>query len=1192
MLCFITLPSLAINESDQDIKVYVNDTRVQFDVAPIFINNRTMVPIRAVFEAMGADVQWNDSIKTAIITKAEKRVQIQLNNHSALVDGRSVQMDVPATGISGRILVPVRFISENLGLKVDWVNSTKTAFISEPSTPVNSGNLQNWGKFTSDGVWNYHILQNNILVREHGVTKKQEKIADHIICDLQLDQEWIYCIGTDKGINKIIRLDKDNGVKEVLSEAAVNSFQLVNGWLYYSNAENSNLLYRTKSDGTETMKILRDGNFTPKSWFVQNGFIYYQDLRSRLICRARIDGSETTVLSNVYGVSNASNNSLLAQNTGVSYHLKLIDNDFLYFVLETDSVQDAGYRLPGVYRLPIAGGRSELINDKIPLSMNMDSEWLYMAVQTQEKSHLLKCKKNGSNVQTINEYKENDIPGNIYVNDSNIYYTLLRGSNKQILFRMNSEGQNIAQITWNYGEYPQRVKDVLRLTAAANEQLKSVSTFQVSRVETGTKTKTQTIDRKSSYSEPLYYQSVKDENEKTDIEIWTDANYRYTKNFDENLWSIEPHNTDKSVLQKSILSYILPLEELYNNLIINEHSDRITLSGTGSFPNLMKSFAESGELVFNSSSDFFETVSIVIVINPDSYLIEEFTAELVFYPQKAQNNDGKASTSRYSFLNSRFNSTLLYVPASLQQSLSAKYQADIKTQQALKLMNEGKHQEAVKLFDTAISLYSKFYSAYLHKGNALYQLGKYKEAIVTLDRYREHAPDDIEAILLEGWCYLKLYNTAKAEQFAQKALALDENNKIALNLMGSVAAAEEDYLAARGFYETAIQLDKTYYEAHLNLATVLFNVGNYTKCIQAVEEFLNRFPSDRELMYLKAQSLSRQGKNKEAIGVYEQILNKNTSNDFVTMTYIAIEYETLQNYTKAQEYASKAGQVYEDYNLLKSLVERLVYDRSTSSSQKLVDFIRKNYLFFKETNSVNDAFITITAKMNGYTTQDVKELLEAIKSPEDNSTFILSGEDYNAYMNRQTQSLAQTRQEGNMVYFGMKTFSQEIGIKFTEFVQDIKDPEDKILILDLRDNNGGLSSEANIILDALLPECTPSYIIERNGYITTFRSGKSHTAFKKIGVLVNEKTASSSELLALSLKVYGDDVTIIGRETMGRGIGQIVYLDRMKQYAIFLVNHYWNVKQENIHDVGLTIDIKVGSDDPDYSKAIEVFLKN
>ena len=106
---------------------------------------------------------------------------------------------------------------------------------------------------------------------------------------------------------------------------------------------------------------------------------------------------------------------------------------------------------------------------------------------------------------------------------------------------MNSEGQNIAQITWNYGAYPQRIKEVLRLSADANEQLKSVSTFQVSKVETGNKTQTQTIDRKSSHSEPLYYQSIKDENEKTDIEIWMDAKYRYTKSFDENRWSISPY---------------------------------------------------------------------------------------------------------------------------------------------------------------------------------------------------------------------------------------------------------------------------------------------------------------------------------------------------------------------------------------------------------------------------------------------------------------------------------------------------------------------------------------------------------------------------------------------------------------------------------------------------------------------------
>lgn len=1192
-ISLIPIACLVANAAeDQEIKVFVNDTRVQFDVPPIFINNRTMVPIRAVFEAMGADVQWNDSIKTAIITKGDRKVQIQLDNHNALVDGRVVRMDVPAAGINGRILVPVRFISENLGLQVDWVNDTKTVFIREPSAPENIGNLQNWGHFASDGVWNYHILQNNILIRENAITKKQEKLADHIISDLQPYKEWIYCVGLDKGISKIIRIRNDGTEREVVLDTPVQSFQLVNDWLYYSHHDNSTVLFRTDINGSETMKVLQDGDFSPKNWFVQNGFVYYQNLLTRTIHRARIDGSDSVQLISSQAVSDLSVENRFVQSTGAAYRLKLIDSGFLYYVPEAYMEEDSNYRSAGVYRIPVTGGKPELIADKAPVSINMDNDWLYMAVQGQGKSQLLKYKKDGSQVLTINEYKENDMPGSIYVYNSDIYYTLLRGNNKQELFRMNPEGQKISQITWSYGAYPTRIRDVLTAVSSAYSKLNSISTFQMSRVDTGKQTHSQIIDRKSNYTDSIYYQNIKDEKENTSLEVWIDSSYRYSKTPDEKLWSIEKHNTDKSTLQKSILSFILPGEELNNNLTFVELDGKITLSGSGSFPVLMQNLAGSGELIYNTGSDFFDSVKLQIVIDAESYMIDEFTLEIVFYPLKEQTKDGKPSVSRYSFLNSRFNTTLLYVPASLEQSLSLKLQSDIKTEQAMKLMEEEKYEDAVKLFDSAISLYSKSYPAYLNKGKALYQLGKYKEAIVTLDQYRNYALENVEVLWLEGWCYLKLSDYTRAEQLARKALDLEGKNVSALNLMGSIAAAQEDYTAARGFFETAIAIDKDYYEAHLNLASILFNMGNFTKCIQTVDQFLLRFPSDRELMYLKAQSLSRQGKNMEAIGVYEQILKKNPSNDFVTMTYIAIEYETLQNYTKAQEYANKAEKVYKDYNLLKSLLERLVYDRSTSSSQKLVDFIRRNYLYFKETKEVINAFNTITTKMNSYTVEDVKQLLEDIRSPEDNSTFLLYGEAYNAYMGSYDQSPVETKQEGSTVYFSTKTFSQEVGFRFIEFIQSIDKPHEKTLILDLRDNSGGLSTEANIMLDALLPECTPSYIIERNGYITTFRSGKSYTSFKKIGVLVNEKTASSSELLALGLKTYADNVTIIGKQTMGRGVGQVVYLDRMKQYAIFLVNHYWNVLQENIHDKGLPIDIQVGDDDPDYKKAIEEFLKD
>jgi C-terminal processing protease CtpA/Prc len=76
------------------------------------------------------------------------------------------------------------------------------------------------------------------------------------------------------------------------------------------------------------------------------------------------------------------------------------------------------------------------------------------------------------------------------------------------------------------------------------------------------------------------------------------------------------------------------------------------------------------------------------------------------------------------------------------------------------------------------------------------------------------------------------------------------------------------------------------------------------------------------------------------------------------------------------------------------------------------------------------------------------------------------------------------------------------------------------------------------------------------------------------------------------LKTFADNVTIIGKKTAGEGVGQVVYIDRNRGFAIYLVNHYWNVLNENIDGKGINPDIFVDENDPDYTKAIDNFLKN
>jgi len=436
----ISAPSFALDENyviKGDIKVYVNDNLIGFDVQPFFYKSRTMVPIRGVFEAMGALVEWDNYTKTVEVSKGGIEVRVQLDNPVALVNGRRISMDVPAVGLNGRIFVPVRFISEALGADVDWDNNTKTVYINETIFNKELGNILNGGRYATDGVWNYYILQDGVLVRENNENKMQEKITEGIVCDLHILDDWIYCIGVDNGIQKAMRFLKDgSSQKEIIIDKPVQSMQILNGWIYYS-PNGSNILYRSSADGKVTEKILEGGDFSPKNWFVQNSFIYYINTsRAGAVCSARING--TGIRAVVYD--------------SYKYSLKMIDDNYIYMV------RDDGEK--GFYRLPFIGGIPEKIIAETPLCINSDGYWLYAAVKTNNGSSLIRRTKNGNETYTINEYKESDTPKSIYLSDQSIYYTLVRGT-EEMVFQMSFYGQNITALSWIYGRDYYHVRDIL-----------------------------------------------------------------------------------------------------------------------------------------------------------------------------------------------------------------------------------------------------------------------------------------------------------------------------------------------------------------------------------------------------------------------------------------------------------------------------------------------------------------------------------------------------------------------------------------------------------------------------------------------------------------------------------------------------------------------------------------------------------
>ena len=121
----IFVPVLANGE----ISVYLDNEQVQFDVAPLLVNGRTMVPMRAIFEKLGAVVFWDNDTRTAVANKGNVNVSIAIDDATLYKNGQAITLDVPAQLNGGRTLVPLRAVSEAFDCDVQWDGSTQTVNI-------------------------------------------------------------------------------------------------------------------------------------------------------------------------------------------------------------------------------------------------------------------------------------------------------------------------------------------------------------------------------------------------------------------------------------------------------------------------------------------------------------------------------------------------------------------------------------------------------------------------------------------------------------------------------------------------------------------------------------------------------------------------------------------------------------------------------------------------------------------------------------------------------------------------------------------------------------------------------------------------------------------------------------------------------------------------------------------------------
>ena len=124
----LALPVLA-----QPIIAELDGRPLQFDQPPVMMGGRVMVPLRGIFESLGANVRFESASQRIFATRGSQSVQLTLGSNQAMVDGKPVTLDTPAASVAGRTMVPLRFVSEALGTEVRWQESTQTVFLTSTS---------------------------------------------------------------------------------------------------------------------------------------------------------------------------------------------------------------------------------------------------------------------------------------------------------------------------------------------------------------------------------------------------------------------------------------------------------------------------------------------------------------------------------------------------------------------------------------------------------------------------------------------------------------------------------------------------------------------------------------------------------------------------------------------------------------------------------------------------------------------------------------------------------------------------------------------------------------------------------------------------------------------------------------------------------------------------------------------------
>lgn len=261
VIVLICIP-ISIKAASQSVEIYINGKRISSDVPPVITEGRILVPLRVVSENLGAKVHWDNSSKTVTI-KGSKNIILTVNNRNILVDNNNIVVDVPASVVQNRTMVPLRFISEVLESKVDWDNTEKRVTITKTQGDIVKFFYEKIEEnpvivVSGDAPLKYNISEynedqlaidikggiktsNNTIYANDGVLKKaiigkiqDESLLSRLIIDFDLQTKYKIKESSDKK-TIYIYLYSANSIEDIKLRSKIDELQATIKTTKYSN---------------------------------------------------------------------------------------------------------------------------------------------------------------------------------------------------------------------------------------------------------------------------------------------------------------------------------------------------------------------------------------------------------------------------------------------------------------------------------------------------------------------------------------------------------------------------------------------------------------------------------------------------------------------------------------------------------------------------------------------------------------------------------------------------------------------------------------------------------------------------------------------------------------------------------------------------------------------------------------------